>query len=142
MEHFDISGLEYIDKVISVDQSPIGRTPRSNPATYTGVFHSYSRNFLNLPDSKVRGYSSGRFSFNVQGGRCEHCKGAGLKTIEMNFLPDIDVHCEQCNGKRYNKETLEVLYKGKSISQCINLTVNQAAKFFNNIPSIYQIKST
>ena len=138
LEHFDISGLEHIDKVISVDQSPIGRTPRSNPATYTGVFSHIREIFSSLPASKVRGYSSGRFSFNVQGGRCENCKGAGLKTIEMNFLPDIDVHCEQCNGKRYNKETLEVLYKGKSISDVLNLTVNQAAKFFNNIPSIYQ----
>ena len=138
LEHFDISGLEHIDKVISVDQSPIGRTPRSNPATYTGVFSYIREIFSSLPASKVRGYSSGRFSFNVQGGRCENCKGAGLKTIEMNFLPDIDVHCEQCNGKRYNKETLEVLYKGKSISDVLNLTVNQASEFFNNIPSIYQ----
>ena len=138
LEYSSISGLDYIDKVIAVDQSPIGRTPRSNPATYTGVFSFIREIFSNLPDSKVRGFTSGRFSFNVEGGRCEHCKGAGLKTIEMNFLPDIDVHCEMCNGKRYNQETLEVLYKGKSIYDVLSLTVDQAVSFFNNIPKIYQ----
>ena len=138
LEYSSISGLDYIDKVIAVDQSPIGRTPRSNPATYTGVFSFIREIFSNLRDSKARGFTSGRFSFNVEGGRCEHCKGAGLKTIEMNFLPDIDVHCEMCNGKRYNQETLEVLYKGKSIYDVLSLTVDQAVSFFNNIPKIYQ----
>ena len=133
-----ISGLENIDKVIAVDQSPIGRTPRSNPATYTGVF-SYIRSlFSNLPEAKIRGYKAGRFSFNVVGGRCEGCKGGGKKTIEMNFLPDVEVHCEECNGKRYNRESLEVRFKGKSISDVLNLTIDQAVSLFKNLPSIYQ----
>ncbi len=133
-----IAGLENIDKVISVNQSPIGRTPRSNPATYTGVFSEIRSLFANLPESKIRGYKVGRFSFNVVGGRCEGCKGGGIKTIEMNFLPDVDVHCEECNGKRYNRESLEVRFKGKSISDVLDLTINQAVVFFKKVPSIYQ----
>jgi excinuclease ABC subunit A len=133
-----IKGVENIDKVIEVDQSPIGRTPRSNPATYTGVF-SYIRNlYANLPESKVRGYKVGRYSFNVKGGRCETCEGAGMKTIEMNFLPDILVHCEFCNGKRYNRETLEIRFKGKSIADVLDMTINQAVEFFRLIPAIYR----
>ena len=126
-----------MDKVIAVDQSPIGRTPRSNPATYTGVFSDIRALFANLPESKIRGYKVGRFSFNVVGGRCESCRGGGKKTIEMNLLPDVEVHCEECHGKRYNRETLEVRFKGKSISDVLNLTVNQAVVFFKKIPSIY-----
>jgi excinuclease ABC subunit A len=133
-----ISGLENIDKVIAVDQSPIGRTPRSNPATYTGVFSDIRSLFANLPESKIRGYKVGRFSFNVVGGRCEGCKGGGKKTIEMNFLPNVEVHCEECNGKRYNRESLEVCFKGKSISDVLNLTIYQAVIFFKKVPSIYQ----
>jgi excinuclease ABC subunit A len=133
-----IKGLENIDKVIDIDQSPIGRTPRSNPATYTGVFTDIRLLFSNLPDAKIRGYKPGRFSFNVKGGRCEACKGAGVKTIEMNFLPDVYVECTDCNSKRYNRETLEVRYKGKSISDVLNMTINQAVDFFENIPSIIQ----
>ncbi len=137
-----ISGLEHIDKVIDIDQSPIGRTPRSNPATYTNVFSDIRNLFANLPESKIRGYKPGRFSFNVKGGRCETCGGAGLKTIEMNFLPDVYVNCDECNGKRYNRETLEVRYKGKSINDVLNMTIDQACDFFENLPSIYrQIKS-
>ena len=131
-----IKGIENIDKVIEINQAPIGRTPRSNPATYTGVFTDIRDLYSNLEQSKIRGYKSGRFSFNVVGGRCEVCKGAGKKTIEMNFLPDVMVHCEDCNGKRYNKETLEVRFKGKTISDVLNLTINQAVDFFENIPSI------
>lgn len=134
----NLQGIENIDKVISVDQSPIGRTPRSNPATYTGVFSDIRNLYSNLPESKIRGYSVGRFSFNVIGGRCEGCSGGGMKTIEMNFLPDVEVHCEDCNGKRYNRETLEVRFKGKSISDVLTLTINQAVVFFENIPSIYR----
>lgn len=133
-----IDGLRHIDKVIDIDQSPIGRTPRSNPATYTGVFTDIRTLFSGLPESKIRGYKPGRFSFNVKGGRCETCQGAGLKTIEMNFLPDVYVECTECNGKRYNRETLEVRYKGKSISDVLNMTINQAVEFFENIPSIIQ----
>jgi excinuclease ABC subunit A len=133
-----IKGLEHIDKIIDIDQSPIGRTPRSNPATYTGVFTDIRLLYSNLPDAKIRGYKPGRFSFNVKGGRCEICKGAGVKTIEMNFLPDVYVECTDCNSKRYNRETLEVRYKGKSISDVLNLTINQAVEFFENIPSIIQ----
>ena len=133
-----IHGLEYLDKVIEVDQSPIGRTPRSNPATYTGVFSDIRNLYSNLPEAKIRGYKVGRFSFNVVGGRCEGCKGGGMKTIEMNFLPDVEVHCEDCNGKRYNRETLEVRFKGKSISDVLELTINQAVEFFVAIPSIYR----
>ena len=133
-----IHGLEYLDKVIEVDQSPIGRTPRSNPATYTGVFSDIRNLYSNLPEAKIRGYKVGRFSFNVVGGRCEGCKGGGMKIIEMNFLPDVEVHCEDCNGKRYNRETLEVCFKGKSISDVLELTINQAVEFFVAIPSIYR----
>jgi len=133
-----IGGLEHLDKVIEVDQSAIGRTPRSNPATYTGVFSDIRSLFANLPEAKIRGYKVGRFSFNVKGGRCEGCKGGGMKTIEMNFLPDVEVHCEDCNGSRYNRETLEVRFKGKSISDILDFTINQAVEFFKTIPSIYR----
>ena len=133
-----IHGLENIDKVIDIDQSPIGRTPRSNPATYTNVFSDIRQLFTELPEAKIRGYKPGRFSFNVKGGRCETCQGAGLRTIEMNFLPDVYVHCETCNGKRYNRETLEVRFKGKSISDVLNLTIEQATEFFEAQPSILQ----
>jgi excinuclease ABC subunit A len=133
-----IHGLEHIDKVIDIDQSPIGRTPRSNPATYTNVFSDIRQLFAELPEAKIRGYKPGRFSFNVKGGRCETCQGAGLRTIEMNFLPDVYVHCETCNGKRYNRETLEVRFKGKSISDVLNLTIEQATEFFEAQPSILQ----
>jgi len=134
----EIIGLEHLDKVIDIDQAPIGRTPRSNPATYTGVFSDIRLLFSTLPEAKIRGYKPGRFSFNVKGGRCETCQGAGLKTIEMNFLPDVYVPCEACNGKRYNRETLEVRYKGKSISDVLNMTIEDAVPFFENIPSIIQ----
>jgi len=133
-----ISGLEHLDKVIDIDQSPIGRTPRSNPATYTGVFDEIRKLYAQLPESKIRGYKPGRFSFNVKGGRCETCKGAGIRVIEMNFLPDVHVHCEDCNSKRYNRETLEVRYKGKSINDVLEMTINQAVEFFENIPAILQ----
>ncbi|MES2838106.1 MAG: excinuclease ABC subunit UvrA [Bacteroidota bacterium] len=133
-----IVGLENIDKIIEIDQSPIGRTPRSNPATYTAVFADIRTLYSELPESKIRGYKPGRFSFNVKGGRCETCQGAGLKTIEMNFLPDVYVQCEECNGKRYNRETLEVRYKGKSISDVLNMTIDDAVLFFDSIPSILQ----
>ncbi len=131
-----IDGLENIDKVIEVDQSPIGRTPRSNPATYTGVFSDIRKLFELTRESKIRGYKAGRFSFNVKGGRCETCQGAGLQTIEMNFLPDVYVHCNECNGRRYNRETLEVRYKGKNISEVLDMTITQAVEFFENIPNI------
>ena len=136
MSYDSIEGLEYIDKVVNVDQSPIGRTPRSNPATYTGVFADIRSLFVNLPEAKIRGYKPGRFSFNVKGGRCETCGGNGYKTIEMNFLPDIQVPCEECHGKRYNRETLEVRYKGKSIADVLDMTINQAVEFFENVPDI------
>ncbi|MDD5185949.1 MAG: excinuclease ABC subunit UvrA, partial [Paludibacter sp.] len=129
-------GLEHIDKVVEVDQSPIGRTPRSNPATYTGVFSDIRNVFVTLPEAKIRGYKPGRFSFNTTGGRCEVCGGNGYKTIEMNFLPDVHVPCESCDGKRYNKETLEVRFKGKSIADVLNMTIDQAVEFFENQPSI------
>ena len=131
-----IEGLEYIDKVVNVDQSPIGRTPRSNPATYTGVFSDIRNLFVNLPEAKIRGYKPGRFSFNVSGGRCEACQGNGYKTIEMNFLPDVYVPCEVCHGKRYNRETLEVRFKGKSIADVLDMTINRAVEFFENVPQI------
>ena len=131
-----IEGLDHIDKVVNVDQSPLGRTPRSNPATYTGVFSDIRNLFVNLPEAKIRGYKPGRFSFNVTGGRCEACGGNGYKTIEMNFLPDVMVPCEVCHGKRYNRETLEVRYKGKSIADVLDMTINRAVEFFENIPSI------
>jgi excinuclease ABC subunit A len=137
-----INGLENIDKVIDIDQSPIGRTPRSNPATYTNVFSDIRNLFSELPEAKIRGYKPGRFSFNVKGGRCETCGGAGVKTIEMNFLPDVYVGCDVCNGKRYNRETIEIRYKGKSISDVLNMTIDQACEFFETIPSIYrQVKT-
>ena len=131
-----IEGLEYIDKVVNVDQSPLGRTPRSNPATYTGVFSDIRNLFVNLPEAKIRGYKPGRFSFNVKGGRCETCGGNGYKTIEMNFLPDVLVPCEACHGKRYNRETLEVRFKGKSIADILDMTINRAVEFFENVPAI------
>lgn len=131
-----IKGIEFVDKIISVDQSPIGRTPRSNPATYTGVFSDIRNLFVNLPESKIRGYKAGRFSFNVKGGRCEVCGGNGYKTIGMNFLPDVFVLCEECHGKRYNRETLEVRFKGKSIADVLDMTINMAVEFFENVPSI------
>ena len=133
-----IEGLEKIDKIIQIDQAPIGRTPRSNPATYTKVFDEIRKLFGELPESKIRNYKAGRFSFNVKGGRCEACKGAGLRVIEMNFLPDVTVLCEECQGKRYNRETLEVRYKGKSINDVLNMTINEAVEFFENIPNIVQ----
>lgn len=133
-----IEGIENIDKVVEVDQSPIGRTPRSNPATYTGVFTDIRKLFELTPDAKIRGYKAGRFSFNVKGGRCETCKGAGLQTIEMNFLPDVYVKCPDCYGRRYNRETLEVKYKGKNISEVLDMTINQAVEFFESIPQIFQ----
>ena len=136
MPYDNIEGLNYIDKVVNVDQSPLGRTPRSNPATYTGVFSDIRSLFVNLPEAKIRGYKPGRFSFNVKGGRCEACGGNGYKTIEMNFLPDIQVPCEVCHGKRYNRETLEVRYKGKSIADILDMTINQAVEFFENVPDI------
>jgi len=131
-----IEGLEYVDKIVNVDQSPIGRSPRSNPATYTGVFSDIRNLFVELPEAKMRGYKPGRFSFNVSGGRCETCKGNGYKTIEMNFLPDVLVPCEDCQGKRYNRETLEVRFRGKSIADVLDMTINMAVEFFENIPSI------
>jgi len=137
-----IEGIERIDKIIDIDQSPIGRTPRSNPATYTGVWSEIRQLFAGLPESKVRGYKPGRFSFNVKGGRCETCEGAGLRTIEMNFLPDVYVHCETCQGKRFNRETLEVRYKGKSISDVLDMSIEDALAFFEHVPKIHQKLST
>ena len=142
MPYDSIEGLNFIDKVVCVDQSPLGRTPRSNPATYTGVFSDIRSLFVNLPEAKLRGYKPGRFSFNVKGGRCEACGGNGYKTIEMNFLPDIQVPCEECHGRRYNRETLEVRYKGKSIADVLGMTINQAVEFFENVPDIlHKIKT-
>ena len=138
LDYENITGLEFIDKVISVNQRPIGRTPRSNPVTYTGCFSDIRSLFANLEESKIRGYGPGRFSFNVKGGRCEVCKGGGIRTIEMNFLPNVEVKCEECNGRRYNSETLEVKYKGKSIFDILNLTVLESSIFFKHIPSIYR----
>lgn len=142
MPYDSIEGIDYIDKVVDVDQSPLGRTPRSNPATYTGVFSDIRSLFVNLPEAKIRGYKPGRFSFNVKGGRCEACGGNGYKTIEMNFLPDVMVPCEVCHGKRYNRETLEVRYKGKSIADVLDMTINQAVDFFDAVPNIlHKIKT-
>lgn len=142
MSYDSIEGIDYIDKVVDVDQSPLGRTPRSNPATYTGVFSDIRSLFVNLPEAKIRGYKPGRFSFNVKGGRCEACGGNGYKTIEMNFLPDVMVPCEVCHGKRYNRETLEVRYKGKSIADVLDMTINQAVEFFDAVPNIlHKIKT-
>ena len=137
LPYTSLSGLEHLDKVIEVSQSPIGKTPRSNPATYTGVFTDIRKLFEQTTEAKIRGFGAGRFSFNVKGGRCEGCEGAGMKTIEMNFLPDVYVHCNECNGKRYNRETLEVKYKGQSISDVLDMTINMAVDFFTNVPSIY-----
>ena len=133
-----VEGIDNVDKVVNVDQSPLGRTPRSNPATYTGVFNDIRNLFVNLPEAMIRGYKPGRFSFNVKGGRCEACSGNGYKTIEMNVLPDVMVPCEVCHGKRYNRETLEVRYKGKSIADVLDMTINQAVEFFENVPNILQ----
>ena len=133
-----IKGLDNLDKVIDINQSPIGRTPRSNPATYTGVFGEIRTLFTLTPESQIRGYKPGRFSFNVTGGRCETCQGGGMKVIEMNFLPDVHVECETCNGKRFNRETLEIRYKGKSISDVLNMTIEESVDFFEHIPKIYR----
>lgn len=133
-----IVGLEHIDKVIEIDQSPIGRTPRSNPATYCNFFTDIRQLFAAVPEAKIRGYNAGRFSFNVKAGRCDVCEGGGLRVIEMNFLPDVYVHCEKCNGRRYNRETLEIRYKGKSISDVLDMTVDEAVVFFQHIPSLYR----
>ncbi len=138
LSYKDIEGIANIDKVIEIDQSPIGRTPRSNPATYIGVWDEIRKLFSHIPESKIRGYQPGRFSFNVKGGRCETCQGAGVRTIEMNFLPDVYVECETCNGKRYNRETLEIRYKGKSINDVLNMSIDHALEFFENIPAILQ----
>ncbi len=138
MPYSKVSGLEHIDKVIEIDQSPIGRTPRSNPATYCGFFTDIRTLFASVPEAKIRGYQAGRFSFNVKGGRCEVCEGGGMRVIEMNFLPDVYVHCEKCGGKRYNRETLEIRYKGKSISDVLNMTVEEACEFFQAVPFIYR----
>jgi excinuclease ABC subunit A len=140
--HDVIDGLEYLDKVIDIDQSPIGRTPRSNPATYTNAFTGIRELFAQVPESKIRGYQAGRFSFNVKGGRCEACKGEGIVKIEMNFLPDVYVPCEICKGKRYNREALEIHYKGKNIADVLNMTVEEAMSFFANVPSIYNKMKT
>ena len=138
MSYKEVSGLDFIDKVIEIDQSPIGRTPRSNPATYCGFFTDIRTLFASVPEAKIRGYQAGRFSFNVKGGRCEVCEGGGMRVIEMNFLPDVYVHCEKCAGKRYNRETLEIRYKGKSISDVLNMTVEEACEFFQAVPFIYR----
>ena len=138
LEHKSIKGLEAIDKVIEMDQSPIGRTPRSNPATYCGFFTDIRTLFASVPEAKIRGYTPGRFSFNVKSGRCDVCEGGGMRVIEMNFLPDVYVHCEKCNGRRYNRETLEIRYKGKSISDVLNMTVDEAVEFFSAVPYIYR----
>ena len=138
LEYKSVKGLEHIDKVIEIDQSPIGRTPRSNPATYCGFFTDIRTLFASVPEAKIRGYNAGRFSFNVKSGRCEVCEGGGMRVIEMNFLPDVYVHCEKCNGKRYNRETLEIRYKGKSIADVLNMTVEEATDFFRNVPYIFR----
>jgi excinuclease ABC subunit A len=142
LEYKSVHGLEHIDKVIQIDQSPIGRTPRSNPATYTKVFDEIRSLFASLPEAQIRGYKPGRFSFNVAGGKCETCNGGGLKQIEMNFLPDVYVECDTCQGKRYNRETLEVRFKGKSISDVLNMTVEEAVPFFESIPKIARVVQT
>jgi excinuclease ABC subunit A len=133
-----IKGLKHIDKVVDINQSPIGRTPRSNPATYCGVFSEIRNLFTLTPEAQIRGYKPGRFSFNVVGGRCETCQGGGMKVIEMNFLPDVYVECESCQGRRFNRETLEIRFKGKSISDVLNMSINEACKFFESIPKIYR----
>ena len=136
MPYDTVEGLQHVDKVVTVDQAPLGRTPRSNAATYTGVFTDIRNLFVNLPESKIRAYKPGRFSFNTSGGRCEKCNGNGYKAVEMNFLPDVLVPCEECGGKRYNRETLEVKFKGKSIADVLDMTINQAVEFFEAVPSI------
>jgi len=138
LEYKSIKGLEHIDKVIEIDQSPIGRTPRSNPATYCGFFTEIRTLFASIPEAKIRGYNAGRFSFNVKSGRCEVCAGGGMRVIEMNFLPDVYVPCEKCNGKRYNRETLEIRYKGKSIADVLEMTVEEAVEFFQPVPFLYR----
>jgi excinuclease ABC subunit A len=138
MPYKSIKGLENIDKVIEIDQSPIGRTPRSNPATYCGFFTDIRTLFASVPEAKIRGYNAGRFSFNVKTGRCDVCEGGGMRVIEMNFLPDVYVPCEKCNGRRYNRETLEIRYKGKSISDVLDMTVDDAVEFFQPVPWIYR----
>jgi excinuclease ABC subunit A len=138
LPHKSIKGMEHIDKVIEIDQSPIGRTPRSNPATYCGFFTDIRTLFALVPEAKIRGYNAGRFSFNVKTGRCDVCEGGGMRVIEMNFLPDVYVHCEKCNGRRYNRETLEIRYKGKSISDVLDMTVDEAVEFFQAVPYIYR----
>jgi excinuclease ABC subunit A len=138
LEYKTVKGLEHIDKVIEIDQSPIGRTPRSNPATYCGFFTDIRTLFASVPEAKIRGYNAGRFSFNVKSGRCDVCEGGGMRVIEMNFLPDVYVHCEKCQGKRYNRETLEIRYKGKSISDVLDMTVDDAVEFFQNVPYLYR----
>jgi excinuclease ABC subunit A len=138
----EVYGIDNLDKIISVDQSPIGRTPRSNPGTYTKVFDHIRKLFAELPESKIRGYDQGRFSFNVKGGRCESCNGDGVRKIEMNFLPDVYVDCETCNGKRYNRETLEIYYKGKNISDVLNMSIQEAHEFFDSVPAINRILGT
>jgi excinuclease ABC subunit A len=135
-KHRDITGLEHLDKIINIDQSPIGRTPRSNPATYTGLFNDIRELFASTQEAKSRGYNSSRFSFNVRGGRCESCSGDGLLKIEMHFLPDVYVPCEVCKGKRYNRETLEVKYKGKNIHEVLEMTIDEALEFFENLPKL------
>jgi excinuclease ABC subunit A len=138
LAHDNIAGLKHIDKVIEIDQSPIGRSPRSNPATYINVFADIRNLFAMLPEAKIRGYKAGRFSFNVKGGRCETCEGGGMKQIEMSFLPDVEVLCEKCLGKRFNRETLEIRYRGKSISDVLDMTVEDAVPLFENIPNIHR----
>ena len=138
MPYDSVKGLEHIDKVVDINQSPIGRTPRSNPATYCGVFSEIRNLFTQTPEAQIRGYKPGRFSFNVVGGRCETCQGGGMKVIEMNFLPDVYVECESCQGKRFNRETLEIRYKGKSIADVLNMSINEACRFFEPIPKIYR----
>jgi excinuclease ABC subunit A len=137
-KHDEILGLENLDKVVNIDQSPIGRTPRSNPATYTGIFNDIRDIFAGMPEAKARGYKSGRFSFNIEGGRCEACSGDGIVKIEMHFLPDIYVPCDVCGGKRYNRETLEVKFKDKNIYEVLEMTVEEGLKYFENIPNIYR----
>ena len=141
-EHENIEGIEKLDKAITIDQSPIGRTPRSNPATYTGVFTIIRELFASTPEANIRGYKAGRFSFNVRGGRCENCQGDGVIKIEMHFLPDVYVQCEECKGRRYNREALEIKYNGKSISDVLDMTVSQAADFFRNIPAVARKMNT
>lgn len=138
MPYDKVEGLEHIDKVIEIDQSPIGRTPRSNPATYCGFFNEIRQLYAQVPEAKIRGYNAGRFSFNVKNGRCEECQGGGMRVIEMNFLPDVYVPCEKCNGRRYNRETLEIRFKGKSISDVLNMTVDEAVEFFVNIHFLHR----